>query len=292
VGAFSGLEHIVRQSEPLAPYTWFRLGGAAEHFAEPTNVEELVGLLRRCHAEQIPIRLLGGGSNVLVPSGGVSGLVIHLSAPAFCGISVEDRTITAGGGAKLAHVVSTSVREGLAGLDSLVGIPGTVGGALHGNAAGHGSDIGQWTCGATVVTRAGETITRRREELHFAYHHSSLDEIVILDAKFELEREDAAELTRRMQKLWIVKRAQQPSSEHGAGRIFIDPPGLSAADLIDQAGLKGARVGAAEISDRNSNFVVAGPGTTSEHVLNLINDVRSRVAEQLGVEMETEIQIW
>jgi len=292
MGALSGFEHIVRQAEPLAPYTWFRLGGPAEYFAEPTSRDELAALLVRCREVDLPLRLLGGGSNLLVRAEGVPGVVIHLSAPAFCEITVRGEQITAGGGTKLGHVVSTSVREGLAGLESLVGIPGTVGGALRSNAAGQGSDIGQWTVAATVMTREGETITRERHDLRFEYRKSSLDELVILDARFHLDREDPATLTRRMQKVWIVKRSGQPSGEQGAGRVFIDPVGLSAAELIDQTGLKGTRVGGAEICDRNPNFVVAGPGASSDDVLRLVDIVRSRVAQHLGVELEMELQVW
>src|SRR5207253_2048118 len=124
---------------------------------------------------------------------GVSGVVIRLTAAVFNQIQVNKQTITAGGGARLGHVVSTAVRSGLAGLETLVGIPGTIGGALHGNAGSHGGDIGQWTCQAEVLTRSGEIIQREREELVFAYRHSSLDELVILQAQFQLETEDPQE---------------------------------------------------------------------------------------------------
>ena len=154
--AFRGLEQIVRQQEPLAPYTWFRLGGPAEYFAEPTNLDELTQLVQSCHAEDIPVRILGGGSRILIPDAGVRGLVIQLSAPAFGKIEVHADQITAGGGAKLGHLVATAVREGLAGLESLVGIPGTVAGALRGNADSHGASIGHWTTSADVLTRCGE----------------------------------------------------------------------------------------------------------------------------------------
>src|SRR5687768_17305062 len=122
MGSFKDFE-FVRQAEPLAPHTWFRIGGPAEHFATPRTVEELASLVARCHQEQVPLRLLGGGSNILAPDQGVSGVVVRLSAPAFEEIKVEGRTVSGGGGAKLGHVISTSVREGLAGLESLVGIP-------------------------------------------------------------------------------------------------------------------------------------------------------------------------
>jgi UDP-N-acetylmuramate dehydrogenase len=289
---FSGFEKIMREAEPLAPHTWFHLGGPAEFFAEPHTVEELAALVRRCHDDGVPVRILGGGSNLLVRDDGVNGVVVRLSAAPFNEISVHGKTVTAGGGARLGHVISTVVREGLAGLEPLVGIPGTIGGALHGNAGSRGGDIGQWTCRATVMTRNAEIIQREREDLVFSYRQSSLDELVILGCQFQLEEENPQELTKRMQKLWIVKKASQPLGHQSAGCIFKNPRGISAGMLIDQAGLKGTRIGGAEVSDRHGNFIVTDADATSADVLRLIELVRSRVAERLGVELETEIEIW
>lgn len=288
----TGFDDIVRQAEPLAPHTWFHLGGPAEYFAEPRSAEELSALVLRCEEEALPIRLLGGGSNLLVRDSGVPGMVIRLSAPEFAKIEVRDRSVVAGGGARLGHVISSSVREGLAGLETLVGIPGTIGGALHGNAGSRSGDIGQWAHRATVMTRSGEICQREREDLVFNYRESSLDELVIISAEFQLEQDDPDELTKRMQKQWIVKKASQPLSHQSAGCIFKNPRGMSAGMLVDQAGLKGTRVGGAEVSDRHANFIVAEPTATSQDVLRLIELVRSRVIERLGVELETEIQIW
>lgn len=285
-------EAIVRPDEPLAPHTWLHVGGPAEYFAEPRDIDALSALVRRCRDENLPVRLLGGGSNVLVRDEGVPGVVIRLAEAGFADIDCHDHRLVAGGGAKLGHVISTAVREGLAGLEALVGIPGTIGGALHGNAGSRGGDIGQWTRRATVMTAAGEIVERSREELVFAYRQSSLDELVILSAEFELDREDPNELTKRMQKQWIVKKASQPLGHERTGCIFKNPSGLSAGVLIDQAGLKGTRIGGAEVSDRHANFIVAESGTTSNDVLRLIELVRSRVADRQGVELELEIEIW
>ena len=292
MGLLSGFEHCVRQAETLAPHTWFCIGGPAEYFAEPATVDELAALVRRLHENEIPTRLLGGGSNVLVRDEGVPGMVIRLSAPAFAETSIQGRKITAGGGVKLGQLISTSVREGLAGLEALVGIPGTLGGALHGNAGSRAGDIGQWTCRATIMTRTGEIIERGRDDLTFAYRESSLDELVILSGQFELDQEDSEELTKRMQKHWIVKKANQPLGHQSAGCIFKNPRGMSAGMLIDQAGLKGTRVGGAEVSDVHANFIVANEGASSQDVLRLIELVRSRVTERLGVDLETEIEVW
>jgi UDP-N-acetylmuramate dehydrogenase len=288
----SEFDVIVRSHEPLAPHTWLGIGGPAEFFAEPRTVEELQALVRRAAAEGLPIRLLGGGSNLLVRDEDVKGVVVRLSGQSFSQIQTVKQAITAGAGARLGHVISTAVRAGLGGLETLVGIPGTIGGALHGNSGSHGGDIGQWTCQAEVMTRSGEIIQRDREDLVFAYRHSSLDELVILQAKFQLEEEDSQELTKRMQKQWIIKKSGQQLAHQSEGCIFKNPRGISAGMLIDQSGLKGTRIGGAEVSDRHANFIVVDRDVSSNDVLQLIDLMRSRVAEQLGVELELEIEIW
>jgi UDP-N-acetylmuramate dehydrogenase len=291
MAAITGL-NCVQQSVPLADRTWLKVGGAAAYFAEPTSEEELIAVIARCRDEQLPVRLLGGGSNVLVRDEGAPGMTISLSDPAFSRIKTNGTRVTIGGGASLANAITVTVGAGLAGLEPLVGIPGTVGGALHGNAGSHGGDIGQWTSAATVITRSGETIERQRSDLVFAYRQSSLDELVVLSAEFELEEEDPTEITKRMQKQWIVKKASLPMAHESTGCIFANPRGMSAGMLIDQCGLKGQQVGGAEVSQRHANFFVTRSGATAKDVLQLIDLVRSRVAERMGVELETQINIW
>lgn len=282
----------VREKVPLAERTWLKLGGPAQFFAEPTNVDELLAVVQRSRDEGLQVRLLGGGSNVLVRDEGVAGMVVSLSGPEFSTITINDNKVTVGGGAQLANVITAAVGAGLAGLEPLVGIPGTIGGALHGNAGTQAGDIGQWTCGATVMTRGGEIIVRERNDLVFAYRQSSLDELAILDAKFELEEENPDDITKRMQKQWIFKKANLPMAHENTGCIFRNPRGMSAGMLIDQAGLKGETIGGAEVSQRHANFFITHPKATTRDVLKLIDVVRSRVAERMGVELETEIEIW
>jgi UDP-N-acetylmuramate dehydrogenase len=291
MAALSGID-CIRTNEPLAERTWFKLGGPSQFFAEPGSLEELQSVVRRCRDEGIQARLLGGGSNLLVRDEGVSGMVISLASPAFTKIKIDGRRATLSGGATLANAITVTVGSGLAGLEPLVGIPGTVGGALHGNAGSHGGDIGQWACAATVMTRGGEIVQRDRGDLVFAYRQSSLDELVILEAQFELEKEDPTEVTKRMQKAWIVKKANLPMAHENTGCIFKNPRGMSAGMLIDQCGLKGEHVGGVEVSQRHANFFVAKPGATAKDVLQLIDVIRNRVAERMGVELETEIEIW
>jgi UDP-N-acetylmuramate dehydrogenase len=292
MGLLSGFEKIVRQSEPLAMHTWFQLGGPAEYFAEPANPDELIALVRRCREQEIPFRVLGHGSNLLVRDEGVPGMVVRLTAPAFAEIRVDDQTITVGGGGRLGRLITTAVHQGLAGLEGLVAIPGTVGGALHGNAGTHGGDIGQWTVQASVITRTGELIDRQREDMVFGHRQSSLDDLVILEAKLQLEADDPRELGKRLQKQWILRKATQPMGHQCAGCIFKSPRGVSAGESIERAGLKGTRIGGAVVSDRHANFIIAEPEATSNDVLRLIELVRSQVHERMGVELELELEIW
>ncbi len=276
----------------MAPYTRLKLGGVAEYFAEPTSVDELVELVKRFTENEIPIRLIGDGTNLLVRNEGVAGLVVQLSAPAFCSIDVKENRLHIGGGASISHFVATAVREGLAGPEQLVGIPGTIGGALHNNTGAHGVDVGTWVQSVDVLTRAGNRVTRDKDSLSFSYRQSSLTELVILNAVFEFEKEDSSALTKQMQKLWIVRRASQPLSHENTTYIFQDHGGDSASDLIENAGLKGTRVGNVEISDQNANFFVAHNDASSDDVLRLIELVKTQVAERLDIQLETAIQIW
>ena len=292
MSVLTGFENVVRQGEPLAMHTWFQLGGPAEYFAEPENADQLIALVRRCNDEDIEMRLLGQGSNILVRDEGVPGMVLHLSAPEFCQISIRGREVTAGGGAPLGRVVTASVHRGLAGLESLIGIPGSVGGALHGNAGTQSGNIGQWTLEANVLTASGEVCRRSGDELVFDYRQSSLDDLVILNASCELEDDNPRELAQRMQKQWIVKKASQPMGHQCAGCVFKNPRGQSAGELIDHAGLKGTRIGGAVVSDRHANFIVAEPECTAQDVLRLIELIRGQVRDRMGIELELELEIW
>jgi UDP-N-acetylmuramate dehydrogenase len=292
MASWTGFEKIVRQGEPLAMHTWFQLGGPAEFFAEPESVEQLVALVRRCHDEGVEARLLGHGSNILVRDEGVPGMTLRLSALEFNKVQVDGSRITVGGGAVLGRLVTTAVHEGLAGLEMLVGIPGTVGGALHGNTGTHGGDVGQCTAGATVIAASGEVVHRTRDDLVFGYRESSLDELAIVEATFQLEEEDPRALAKRMQKQWILKKAAQPLGHQCAGCVFKNPRGTSAGELIEKVGLKGTRIGGAVVSERHANFIVAEPECTSQDVLRLIELVRGQVHDRIGIRLDLELEVW
>ncbi len=291
--SFEDFREIVKPDEPLAPHVWFRLGGRAAYLARPRTLEQLLALLGRCRDEGLPFKILSGGSNVLVRDEGVEALVIHLESPAFSDVSVQDNVVTAGAAVPLTALISQSARSGLAGLEILTGIPGTVGGALRGNAGGRQGAIGQFVRRATVVDASDEIQVRERDDLSFAERDSNLDEPVILSAEFELQPEDPEAVVRRMRKVWIVKKENQPYGHQSSGCVFKNVgPDISAGALIDQAGLKGARQGGAEVSDRHANFIVAQPGATASDILELIEQIRQRVWQQFGYELTLQIQVW
>jgi UDP-N-acetylmuramate dehydrogenase len=291
--SFDDFRATVKADEPLAPHVWFRLGGPAAYLARPQTLEELLGLIRRCRADGMPFKILSEGSNVLVRDEGVKALVIHLESPAFSDITVRDRSIAAGAAVPLTPLISRAARAGLAGLETLTGIPGTVGGALRSNAGDRQGTIGQFVRRATVIDATDEIQVRERDDLSFADSESNLDEPVILSAEFELGREDPEAVVRRMRRIWIVRRERQPYGHQSTGYIFKNPTtDLTAGTLIDQAGLKGTRHGGAEVSDRHANFIVAQPGATAADVLHLIDQIRQRVWQQFGYELELQIQVW
>jgi UDP-N-acetylmuramate dehydrogenase len=283
---------IVKRDEPLAPYTYFKLGGPAEMLVQPRSVDELAAVVRRCTEQGIPLRVLGGGCNVLVRDEGVRGVVIRLSAPAFTGVTVEGRQVHAGTGTVLSALISEAARHALGGVETLIGIPGTVGGALRNNAGDRSGEIGQFVRKVEVLDGRGTVQVRERDELRFAYRWSNLDDPVLLAAEFELELDDPDAIVKRMRKAWIQCKASQPLSFQAAGRIFKNPRGLSAAALIEQAGLAGTRVGGAEIGERHANFIVVERGASARDVLRLIDLIRTRVQERFHVDLELEISIW
>ncbi len=289
--SFDDFPAIVTVDEPLAPLTWFRLGGPAAFLARPRDVTEVAALLRRSRDEGLPVRLLGDGSNVLVGDDGFPGLVIQLESPAFSDVTITGSRVTAGAAVPLTALISQTARAGLAGLEVLTGIPGTIGGALRGNSGSRQGAIGSFVQRVTVVGESGEPIVR--EDLRFDYRSSDLDEPVITSAEFALEPEDPEAVVRRMRRIWIIKKENQPYGHQSSGCIFKNPsPEISAGALVERAGLKGARVEGVEVSERHANFIVAEPGSKTKDVLALIDQIRGKVRQQFGYDLELQIQVW
>ena len=283
---------IIKREEPLASYLYLKLGGPAEMLVQPRTREELARFVKNCYQEGVPLRVLGNGCNLLVRDEGVRGAVLRLSEPAFTRIHVEGNRVQAGTGAAVSALISQAARHGLAGFETLVGIPGSIGGALRCNAGDRYGDIGQFVRQVEVMDSSGSTQMRERDELRFGERVSNLDDPVLLSASFQLETDSADAIVKRMRKAWIARKASQPLSFQAAARVFKNPRGLSAAALIEQTGLARTRVGGVEVSDRDSNYFIVHPGASSRDVLRLIDLVRSRVHERFNVTLEQEITVW
>ena len=289
---FDDLAVTVQLAEPLAKHTWLGVGGVTQYFCEPVSAESLSTVVSRCNEMGIKLRVIGGGSNVLVPSDGIEAMVVRLSAPPFCGVEVDGQSVRVGAGAKLVHLVSAAVQVGLSGLEDLVGIPGTVGGGLVGNAAAHGCNLGQRVHSVTVMLPDGSTEDRLRDDIAFASSWSSLDGAIVLSARFDLDEDDPERLTKRMQKQWIVERSEQPSGTRSVAMMFKDPVGTTAESLIAQAGCRDLCIGGASIYPSCANYVVTEVGCPSSDVQELVEKVRGIVREKLGVELAPRIRVW
>lgn len=283
---------IMEPKVPLAPFTYLRVGGPADYVARPHSREELAFLVRACVVAGIPFRILGAGCNVLVPDEGVRGVVIRLTEPVFTQVSVQGKRVIAAGGAALSAVISESARHGLAGLETLVGIPATIGGALRCNAGERSEEISRFVRRVEVLDEHGQAQTREREDLRFDHRGGNLDEQVILAAEFELEPDNVDAIVKRLRRAWIQRKASQPYSFQPAARMFKNPRGMNAAALISQAGLIGTKVGGAEVSERDANFVVTLPETKARDVLRLVEMIQQRVLERTGIELELELAVW
>jgi len=288
----SELEHLIRFDEPLAPYTWLGIGGPARYFAEPTSQVELSGLVRWAHEHQVPIRILGDGSNVLVRETGFDGLVVRTSAAPFSSLQVQGNRLLCGSGAKLLHAISRAIGCGLGGLERLAGIPGTVGGAVIGNASAGGTEIGPLVANVHCVRDDGSLENRDRSQIEFAHRKSDLTGLIVLEVQFELEPADIGELTKRMQKTWIVRRASRPVEHHRVVLPFVDPDGDDAANLIEQVGLKGMRRGNVSLDQNHPAYLIAHNGATSSDCLALIESVRQQVSRQLAIDLQLNLVIW
>jgi len=288
---FTEFKKNIRQQVPLAMHTWFQLGGAAEFFAEPKLEEELTAILKRCREIGMPTRTLGYGSNIIVSDDGVRGMVFRLTASCFTEIQVSGNTVIAGGGAKLGRVITTAVHAGLSGIEDLIGIPGTVGGAIAANTGtSHGTVIRR-VKKIRLANLSGEITELTNKENPFGSDDWDLQDSILLEAVFDLEEDNPVELSKRMQKIWIMRKTTFPTGQC-SGYIFKNPRGVSASELIERAGLKGTRIGGAIVSERNPNFIIAEPECTSSDVLRLIDLIRTQVFDRTDAELELHVQVW
>ncbi len=283
---------MLESNVPLADKTWFKLGGDARWLACPRTTGDLADICKRAAGDGLSVRALGRGANVLVRDDGFDGLVIRLDAPCFKTIRFDGDKVHVGGGVDLMDLAHQTSRKGLAGLDVLAGIPGSVGGAIRMNAGGRHGQIGDVVVSVTLVDLDGQTQTVAHDALAFDYRSSAVGRRIVVSAILQLRKEDPELTLDRFHRVWTDKKASQPLAEKSAGCIFKNPPGHSAGALIDQAGLKGTRVGNASISDVHANFIVADRATRSSDILTLIDIVRERVHDRFGIDLELEIDVW
>jgi UDP-N-acetylenolpyruvoylglucosamine reductase len=284
----------IRREEPLAPKTTMRVGGAARLYAEPAGIDDLRALLRAAHARKLPVRLLGRGSNLLVPDEGVEALVISLRQPAWETFEpLPEGRVRVGAGLRLKNLCGLAVKAGLAGFEFLEGIPGNIGGALRMNAGAMGGWMFDVVESVDVMTFAGESRTLRREEMHVDYRHcAELHDAIALGAILRpASTSEAASIARQID-VYKDKRQKSQPREPSAGCIFKNPPGDSAGRLIDVTGLKGERVGDAEVSPVHANFIVNRGRATSDDVIALVRRVRARVEAAQGVRLEPEVLLY
>jgi UDP-N-acetylmuramate dehydrogenase len=289
---FAGLEQIVTEQAPLAPLTWYRIGGPAKYLLRPRSVEELQLAVRRCGENEIPIYVLGMGANLLVGDNGVNGAVFRLDADYWKRVAINGGNVEVGAGVDMQKLVLRSVRGGLAGIECLAGIPGTIGGGIRMNAGGKFGDIGAVVSTVTVMDQNGEIFQRTKDDLVFEYRSTNISAKFILDAKLELDQDDPDNILKRTKEIWMYKRNTQPLNTKTCGCIFKNPRGLSAGAIIDQAGLKGTKVGGAEVSEKHANFVIAHPGCKADDVMKLVALIREKVWEKNQIHLESEVQIW
>jgi UDP-N-acetylmuramate dehydrogenase len=289
---FSGLEEIIEENHPLAKHTWYKIGGPARYFIRPRNPQDLQEAAARCVENNIPIYVLGLGANLLVSDHGVNGAVFRLDQEYFRRVKFDGAKVEVGAGVDMQKLIVRTIRQGLAGIECLAGIPGTIGGGIRMNAGGKFGDIGASVLNCTVMDNEGTIFERTRDDLIFEYRHTNIAARFILGATLDLEEDDPDRIMKRTKEYWMYKRNSQPLNTKNAGCVFKNPKGLSAGAMIDQAGLKGMRVGGAEVSQKHANFIIAHQGCMADDVLRLIQIIKDKVQQKNDVALETEVQIW
>ena len=280
-------------NEPMSRHTSFRIGGPARYAAFPEDRETVETLLALAQEYGVEPFVMGNGSNLLVADEGLERLVILTTAMKKV-LPHEDSTLTAQAGALLSQTAVTACEAGLSGLEFAHGIPGTVGGGIYMNAVAYGGEMQQVVRRVTMLLPGQGVKDFSAAEMEFAYRHSKVKELpgaVVLEAEFALEKGDSEEIRQTMRDYAARRKASQPLEYPSAGSTFKRPAGYYAAALIDQCGLKGCRVGGAQVSEKHAGFVINAGGATCADVLELMEVVKQTVYEQTGVTLEPEVRI-
>lgn len=277
--------------EPMSLHTSFRIGGPADYYAEPQSVEELQALLQAAKAINLPVTIIGNGTNLLVKDGGIRGLVIRVALKQQ---RQEENRLILGSGTSLILAAKKAAEMGLTGLEFASGIPGCLGGAVYMNAGAYGGEISQVVEQVTVLDQeTGAVEQLNNEQLDFRYRHCSLQNTgkLVVEVVLQLQPGDKAEIQAKMDRLNAARVEKQPLNYPSAGSTFKRPEGYFAAALIDQNGLKGLTVGGAQVSTKHAGFVVNIGGATAKDVLELIAKVQEIICENNQVKLEPEVLI-
>ena len=282
----------ILKQEAMALHTTFRIGGPADYFLLPSSVEEVASVIALAKETDMPILCLGNGSNLLVRDGGIRGSVLHFGKE-MSDIRQEGNTLIVGAGCMLKDIAAAAAEAKLAGFEYFVGIPGSIGGAVFMNAGAYGGEIESVVSAVTAVCPNGQIRRYTREELEFGYRHSTFQEngCAICEVEITLTDGEEAVIQEKLDDLTERRESRQPLDMPSAGSTFKRPVGYFAGTLIDQTGLKGLRVGGAEVSKKHAGFVVNAGGATAKDVVGLIQEVQRRVYEAHGVRLEPEVKM-
>ncbi len=281
---------LVRTGVVLGALTTYKLGGAARYFSEPGTAEELSAVLAARRSDDVPILVLGRGSNLVIADEGFNGLVVRLGS-GFATITHHPGHVEAGGAVSLPMLARACVAEGRLGLEFYVGIPGSVGGAVRQNAGCHGSETADVLMSAEVVAGDGSVSSRSPVDLDLAYRHSNLtDDDIVVAARYSYTAGEPGDGEQVMREVIRWRKEYQPGGTLNAGSVFKNPPGDAAGRVIDDLGLKGLSVGGASVSTRHANFFVATSEATAGDVRRLVLTVQGIVAERTGIHLEPEIR--
>jgi len=292
MGLYEGIsKESVLINEPLKYHTYTKMGGIADLFIIPTSYEETAFVVRYAHEQDIPLTLLGNGSNLVVRDGGIRGIV--LSFEKLTDISVEGHELVAQSGAAIIEASRVAYAHQLSGLEFACGIPGTIGGALIMNAGAYGGEVKDCLHSATVLTRQGELLNISHDELELGYRTScfSKKEYIILEGRFALTEGDPALIKEVMDDLTHKRETKQPLEYPSCGSVFKRPEGYFAGKLIQDSNLQGTRIGGAEVSKKHAGFIVNVENASASDYIALIRHVQETVQEKFGILLETEVKI-
>ncbi len=285
-------ENYVMTEEPMAGHCTFRCGGKAEVYVVPGNIEELIQVIRICRQEEYPFMVIGNGSNILVRDEGYKGVIIEVNSR-ISDIDVIGEDIVADAGAKLSSVAMAAMENDLAGFEFAHGIPGNVGGAVMMNAGAYGAEMKDVLKWVKVLDKNGNVITLDASELDMGYRTSIIGKegMIVLQVSIGLSLGSAEEIGMIMQMFMQRRRAKQPLEYPSAGSTFKRPQGYFAGKLIEDAGLKGHRVGGAMVSEKHCGFVINYDNATATDIIHVMEDVQNTVKEKFGIDLEPEVKI-